>query len=313
LSVQPERTEGVILLLQQRGDYTPAPETADGKRLRLSTRRGESPSRRQACEDCDGTGRKRGNLCWRCLGDGAYDVDDYTGQKVISSHSETPWETIFAAQKPARCSACAGTSPRCSRCNGTKLEPGPQLLGGKADLTGGVATRARQRSERTGDPGLDTLRRHHLMLEHPAQQALTEALSQIAPPTRMLVEMVYVDGLESRETLLAKTGELVDRTVGVIAELMPAEFVSPRAPRLELPSEVWAAWRHRTHKETLDPRLARATAFAKGRFGNPGDKRTRDAEIRRLHGEGGHSLRALGRKFNLTHVAVKAILAKEAA
>lgn len=97
------RLHQIVLLLRSPNDAPFAlPETSDGKRIRLSAKRGESPSRRVECPNCQGHGtvKVRGFAapCERCggrfdkdygnfvkFGRGWVEVDDYIDP--IRAHS----------------------------------------------------------------------------------------------------------------------------------------------------------------------------------------------------------------------------------
>lgn len=279
----PTRLEAVRLLLRQRSDYTPAPKIAS-----WGARPGPASFGWIVCEHCQGDG------CKRCYYRGSFQGDPYVGERIVGSRrsdaSDVPWEQIL--NRVVRCSSCAGFNPlQCSRCNGSGVEDA--LLGGKADMTG---------LQRVLQETVERFEREAAMLSHPAQRALSGSLALLAasdPSARRLVAVVYESELESESSLPSLERVMLLHALISLAETMPS-------PLPKLPSELWASWA--STRSALRRDVALDAARGKGSQGDRRARARRDEEIRRMYHDGGYSLRALGRRFGLTHKAVRSVI-----
>jgi hypothetical protein len=280
--------ERIIAALEAWLDFFPWPETWTGELQRRSTSSGPAPFRRHVCDTCKGNGKLRGGwVCRDCKGLGIYEVDEYTGEPVMTF--ETPWEDLLRGV--VRCSRCGGGSPQCSRCNGSGVEQA--LFGGRADMTGGAVAVGQHGKQ--GDRALDMLERGHQTRDRLDCYAvhLTPAMHDLRTVNRAAhfqVAWVHVWRMQPGGALLQQQSETLDRGL---------RFLETHVPEHEfrLPGDVYAASEARQ----------RSLLAAKGKRAARPAQHARNQAIRSEHANGS-TITSLASSYGLNKGQVSRIV-----
>lgn len=211
------------------------PKTWTGQLVARNAKRGEAPSRRIECPNCDGDGQVRKRhfpvLCDRCRGRGWIEVDDYTERQVGSIRTE-----VIVHTKVVHCDVCNGNgvtlsarhrgeNNRCTNCSGSgRVELPWQRWKATRSLT---YTLAPSGNGRSGDPVLDCLSIRQSSGSYDELLSALDALHAEWPALGRLVVDVYIRGNKP-------TSERLERMV-----LGGLEFLSARMPKeIRVPSAV---------------------------------------------------------------------------
>lgn len=266
--------------------------------------------RRLECPDCHGEKcvrrRARGIVqtlsCVRCQARGWVFVDDYTRRDVGTLETgAAPARTV-----ELRCDSCAGAGAhgngrRCRYCAGTgKVSVPAALLELRYDAKARPALEdaLEVAVAATGSVAVSVpaLRRAGSFAE------LELALHALSGPERLCVLATYAEGRlepsEASERLLRAVTRHVEETLRAYSR-REAPGSPPRRIRVPRPIREWHA-------------AAQDFTRANGRWKDAGAQGQRNAELRRLAGEG-WSLAQLGRRFCLSRERVRQVLASDAA
>lgn len=180
------RLERIRLLLPFLDAYDYQPLCWTSKLVQRQTLRGEVPSTRVECPDCDqGVVRRRGipYVCESCGGRGWRKVDGYT-RRVVGSVDTEVVERSYAVP----CDACGGDGAfgnlrRCERCkgSGSRVVSGPVMRPWR-----GSGERA---EERSGDAIMDAAARRS---RAGSLDALIEALAELHASWASLYRLVLM-------------------------------------------------------------------------------------------------------------------------